>query len=358
MGAAIFRHLVDAGCSTLLIERDIVGGGTTAAGMGHIAIMDDSPAQMHLCKRSQELWHQLIEEIGADAEAMHGGSTWIAEDDQEWQECLRKQQLYSDWSVPNQLWDQKELRLREPDLAHDLLGAFHLPADHVVYQPRCARWLVDQTLDAGGVIRKGSVFRIESGAVTLDNGEQIQADHVVIATGAQTNLLPDWLSIRPRKGHLMITPKGMPLCTSQLIELGYLKSAHGHSDTSVAFNLQPRPHGQNLLGSSRQFKDTSTACSAEILHQMVARATRYIPRIADVPMIRAWTGFRPCTHDHLPVVGVDPFDKTLHWAVGHEGLGITTSLATAELITHEIMGTTPPIDASPYLPNRMVDHAA
>ena len=341
-----------------MIEKANIGGGTTAAGMGHIAVMDDSPAQMHLCRRSQELWHELIAEIGPDAEALHGGSTWIAEDEEEWQECLRKQSLYSEWGVPNQLWDQKKLRESEPELAHDLLGAFHLPADHVVYQPRCARWLADRAVDRGGKIKQGSVCRVESGAISLENGEQIQADHVVVATGALTDLLPEWLHIRPRKGHLMITPKGMPLCASQLIELGYLKSAHGHSDTSVAFNLQPRPHGQNLLGSSRQFSDISKVCSAEILHQMVMRAMRYIPRIADVPMIRAWTGFRPCTHDHLPVVGRDPFDDAIHWAVGHEGLGITTSLATAELIAHGILGTSPPIDPQPYLPNRMVSHAA
>ena len=59
------------------------------------------------------------------------------------------------------------------------------------------------------------------------------------------------LAVRPRKGHLAITDRYPGFVRHQLVELGYLKSAHGAANESVAFNVQPRATGQVLIGSSR-----------------------------------------------------------------------------------------------------------
>jgi glycine/D-amino acid oxidase-like deaminating enzyme len=39
-------------------------------------------------------------------------------------------------------------------------------------------------------------------------------------------------------------------------------------------------------------------------------------------------------------------------AAGHEGLGVTTSLATAKLLASQITGNAAAIPAEPYLPQR------
>ena len=56
--------------------------------------------------------------------------------------------------------------------------------------------------------------------------------------------------------------------------------------------------------------------------------------------VRTWTGFRAATPDKLPLIGPWPEDKSLFLATGHEGLGITTSLATARILVDGIMGAT------------------
>jgi glycine/D-amino acid oxidase-like deaminating enzyme len=69
--------------------------------------------------------------------------------------------------------------------------------------------------------------------------------------------------------------------------------------------------------------------------------------------IRAWTGFRAASPDGLPIIG--PAGEMLPgvWiAAGHEGLGVTTSLATAKLLAAQIMGTRAAIDAAPYRADR------
>jgi glycine/D-amino acid oxidase-like deaminating enzyme len=48
----------------------------------------------------------------------------------------------------------------------------------------------------------------------------------------------------------------------------------------------------------------------------------------------------------------------LYLATGHEGLGITTSLATAKLLVDQIMNRNAAIPLQPYLPSRMAPETA
>ena len=71
-------------------------------------------------------------------------------------------------------------------------------------------------------------------------------------------------------------------------------------------------------------------------------------------MIRAWTGFRAATEDKLPVIGECPGRPGVYLATGHEGLGITTSLGTGQLLADLVMKRKPAIDAGPYAPSRLL----
>jgi glycine/D-amino acid oxidase-like deaminating enzyme len=138
-----------------------------------------------------------------------------------------------------------------------------------------------------------------------------------------------------------------------LLELGYINSAHHASGTSVAFNAQPRPTGQLLIGSSRQFDTTDPTVEMPVLAQMLRRAARYLPALPSLNGIRAWTGFRAASPDGLPLIGPAGDAAPGVWlAVGHEGLGVTTSLATARLLAAQITASAAPIPCEPYLPAR------
>ena len=137
-----------------------------------------------------------------------------------------------------------------------------------------------------------------------------------------------------------------------MLELGYLKSAHGLDEDSVAFNVQPRRTGQLLVGSSRQFDVADPRVDRPILERMIDRACDYMPGLAGLSAIRVWTGLRAATPDSLPIVGPHPDHPGLYLATGHEGLGISTSLGTGELIAAQILGRPSPIPAEPYLPSR------
>jgi glycine/D-amino acid oxidase-like deaminating enzyme len=160
------------------------------------------------------------------------------------------------------------------------------------------------------------------------------------------------VGVTKRKGHLLITDRYPGFVRHQLVELGYLKSAHSLTADSVAFNAQPRRTGQILIGSSRQYGAESAQVETGISSRMLRRAEEYLPGLAQLSSIRSWAGFRPATSGKLPLIGPLPDDRTLYLATGHEGLGITTSLATARLLADQILGQQTAIPSEPYLPSR------
>jgi glycine/D-amino acid oxidase-like deaminating enzyme len=85
---------------------------------------------------------------------------------------------------------------------------------------------------------------------------------------------------------------------------------------------------------------------------MLQRTLDYLPGLTDLNAIRTWTGFRAATPDSLPMIGLHPERPHLWLAVGHEGLGVTTAPATAQLLAAQITGGTPAIDPAPYAPAR------
>jgi len=191
-----------------------------------------------------------------------------------------------------------------------------------------------------------------AGRVGLNDGQEIRAEFLVNAAGALAPDLTSGLEVKKRKGHLAITDRYPGFTRHQLVELGYLKSAHSVRSDSVAFNVQPRRTGQILIGSSRQYGAEHKEVDHEILVRMLRRAQEYMPGLGPMLTVRTWTGFRAATPDKLPLIGPWPDDKSLFLATGHEGLGITTSLGTARILVDQITGAKTEIPIEPYLPSR------
>ncbi len=352
VGAACAAECARAGMSVALVERELVGSGATAAGMGHIVVMDDSAAQFALTRFSQRLWHEMSAEFPSEVEFEPTGTIWVAADDDEMAEVRRKHEYYAARGVRTEILDQHSLREAEPNLRLGLAGGLLAPEDAVVYPPCAALYFWKRARDAGATLISGTVAKLEAGNLQLAEGTVIAAGVTVNAAGAWASELTAGVKIRKRKGHLLITDRYPEFVRHQLVELGYLKSAHSVTSDSVAFNVQPRRTGQLLIGSSRQYDNESKNIDHDILQRMLERACAFMPGIGPLSSIRAWTGFRAATPDKLPLIGPWPESPGLFLATGHEGLGITTSLATARLLVDQIAGRPSEIAIQPYLPSR------
>jgi glycine/D-amino acid oxidase-like deaminating enzyme len=359
VGAACAAECATAGLSVVVVEPGPVGGGATAAGMGHIVVMDDSPAQIALTLYSRTLWIELSAELPADVEYLPCGTMWVAADEEEMAEVRRKKLLLDGIAVRAEVLDSRQLAEAEPHLRPGLAGALLVTDDSVVYPPCAARFLLERAHAHGAALRIGGrVAELTPGGIKLVDGTVLTAGITVNATGAWAPELTPGIHVRKRKGHLLITDRYPGFVRAVLIELGYLKSAHSTTADSVAFNAQPRRTGQVLIGSSRQFGAEEPSIDTHMLQRMLQRAEEYMPGLADLIAIRTWTGFRAATPDKLPLIGPVPGNEKLYLATGHEGLGITTSLATGKLIADQILGRPSAIPFAPYLPGRRQEEHA
>jgi glycine/D-amino acid oxidase-like deaminating enzyme len=351
VGCACALECAQAGLHVGVVQRNVPGGGATAAGMGHVVVMDDSPAQLALTRYSRSLWLNLLAELPRSVEYQSRGTIWVAADDEEMQEVRNKHATYLAAGIASTILNDRELASAEPNLRQGLAGGLLVPDDGVIYPPAAAAWFLEEAVRRGTTLFRGhSVVEVTNGEVRLSNGHLHRAAHVLIASGVDIDLLP-WLPIQKRKGHLLITDRYPGMVHHQLVELGYLKSAHSLLEDSVAFNIQPRLTGQLLIGSSRQYGDEDRAVNPALLRRMLDRAMEYMPALRRVSGIRVWTGFRAATPDKLPLIGPTQ-DPWIHLAVGFEGLGITNAPGAARIAVDHLLGRTPAIDAAPYLPSR------
>jgi glycine/D-amino acid oxidase-like deaminating enzyme len=321
--------------------------------------MDDSEAQFALTEYSRRLWLRLRPQLSAEVEYELCGTLWVAADDEEMAEAQRKEQYYAARNARVEILDSREISHAEPNLRPGLAGGLRVLDDGVVYPPCAARFLTDKARRHGAEFRAGVAVQtlLPEGGVGLADGSRIFAGLSINATGPWSPELMPGLPVRKRKGHLLITDRYPGFVHHQIVELGYLKSAHSVSKDSVAFNIQPRQTGQMLIGSSRQYDAEGTEVEQEILGRMLARATEYLPSLAKLSATRVWTGHRAATPDKLPLIGPSLKHDRVWLASGHEGLGITTSLGTGRLVADLLLGRKTEIPAEPYAPSRFAQVA-
>jgi glycine/D-amino acid oxidase-like deaminating enzyme len=356
VGAATAAECARAGLRVLVLDRGSIGGGTTGAAMGHLVVMDDSEAQFALSAYSRRLWQSLAPELPDDVEYHPCGTLWLAADDEELAGVVKKKDFYERNGLRVEILDPRSLSDAEPNLRPGLAGALLVVDDGVLYPPSAARFLLETARTKGAEVRTGVEVRSLGldGGVTLSNGTRVSAGLSVNAGGCGAPVLTPGLPVRRRKGHLVITSRYPGFVRHQLVEMGYLKSAHSVSADSVAFNVQPRRGGQVLVGSSRQFDAVETSVDREMLERMLRRALEFMPGLGDLWALRSWAGHRPATPDKLPFIGPSLESDKIWLATGHEGLGITTSLATGRLVADMITGRATEIPAEPFAPSRIL----
>lgn len=359
IGTACALEFAKEGMRVAVIDREAIGAGATGAAMGHVVVMDDSAAQFALTRYSQSLWDEIAPELPVDVEFYRPGTIWLAAGEDEWVELQRKQDFYSRNGLFVELLDSDALIQAEPNLSRTLCGGLLVRSDAVLNPRPAARFLLERATQEGpsvDLFLGRTVVKADHGIAILQDGTRIHSPFLINATGTLAPALTPGIAVRKRKGHLMSTEPCSGFANHQLVELGYLKSAHSSEEDSVAFNVQPRMNGEMLIGSSRQYNMEDDAVEQKILDSMTRRARLFMPEIESLTILRSWTGFRAATPDKLPLIGPTQ-DPTVFLATGHEGLGITTSLATARLLADHITGKATAIPIAPYLPSRMTNIA-
>jgi len=217
-----------------------------------------------------------------------------------------------------------ELRRAEPALAADAAAGALLAEDGSVDNRLLTQAVAEAARRAGAEIRAGEgVARVvrEGGRVTgvETRGGKIAAERVVLAAGCFTAQIAGaerYAPTRPARGQMAaLRPAAAPL----------RRVVRGPS------YLVPRDDGRLLVGATVERVGFEKAVTAAGIGRLLGDAVRMVPALAAAPVVETWSGLRPDTPDHLPILG--PADVEGLWlATGHYRNGILLAPATARAL--------------------------
>jgi D-amino-acid dehydrogenase len=183
----------------------------------------------------------------------------------------------------------------------------------------------------------------DAGVVAETDSGEIEASHVVMATGALSPKLANiigWRApIQPGKGYSLTMPRPN---TCPAIPLVF-------PETRVA--VTPFSSGYRL-GSTMEFSGYDQTLNPKRVDLLRKGAERFLLEPYCEPVETTWYGWRPMTYDSVPIIGTCPGRPKVTIATGHNMLGLSMAPATGKFVAELVTGETPHLTPEPYSPDR------
>ncbi len=358
IGLAIAWRAAKQGLQVVVLERGEPGHGTSHVAAGMIAPVSEARRTeqelLRLGLASAAAYPQfvaeLVEATGEDPGYLACGTLAAARDDDDAAALERELILRQRLQLPVRRLRASEARRLESALAPTLRLALEIPDDHAIDPRRLTAVLANAVTRAGGELRTGTeVASVDIAAdrvrgVRLAGGEQVPAEHVVIAAGiwsGEISGIPEQerVPLRPVKGQILRLhdPAGPGLLTRALRTVG------GY--------VVPRGDGRYVLGATMEERGFDTTVTAGAVFELLRDAIEVLPGLEELVIDELSAGIRPGTPDNCPAIGSSAV-AGLHWATGHHRHGILLAPITAEAVVAELSGSPIPAVASPFSPRR------
>jgi glycine oxidase len=372
IGLAVAWRAVRAGIDVIVVERDRIGGGTTAVAAGMLApVSEAQPGEaemLGLNVASAAEYPAFVAELAADTALDPGylrcGTLRVARDSDEAAELDRALGLRAALKVPGRRLLASEARRLEPSLAPTLRLAAEFPDDHAI-DPRALTAALGDALRArGGEIREhaevGEIVA-DGGAVAgvrLADGTVIGAARAVIAAGVWSGAIQcvggkrryatetshAGSALRPVKGQIISLrdPAGPGLLERVLrLERAY---------------VVPRGDGRYVIGATMEERGMDRTVTAGAVFELLREVGEVLPGIADWIVEELAAGLRPGTADNAPLIGAGEPDG-VYWATGHYRHGVLLAPITARLVTELLTGRPPAPELGSFAPGRFAPSA-
>lgn len=363
VGCSIAYYVAKAGIDCMVIEKNDIASGTSSRCDGNISIVDKDPgfeSQMSLV--SQELTAELEKDLNLPFEYRKSGSILVCDNDEEMEAAVKWVETQNEAGLKFNVLEPEDIREESPYFAEDIPGGLECETDSLINPYLYCYSLIDRAKEYGlEVYTQAEVRNItkhEDFTIETTNGT-FTAKKVVNAAGVWAPFIGKMLDlnipITPRRGHIIVGSRQEPVMMRNVMEFGYLMNKFGReriadpitSKYGVALVLEPTESQNFLLGSSRQFVGYESRVNINVVKAIARRALRFFPKMNDFKMIRAYTGFRPFTEDHLPIISAVDHIPGFYIAAGHEGDGISLATVTGKLIEELIQDKETTIPTEP-----------
>ncbi len=351
VGSAVAYYIAESGLDCMLIEKDDVASGTSSKCDGNVTIVDKDPGfDSHMSLVSQELLEDLHGKLELPFEYRAHGSILVCDNDDEMQAATEWVKTQNEAGLKFNVLDEKDIRNESPYFAEDIPGGLECETDSLINPYLFCYSLMDKAkrdfnLQIKTQAEVTNITREASGTFLIEtkNGE-VRAEKVVNAAGVWAPFIGKMLDVDipiiPRKGHIIVGAREKPVMFRNMMEFGYLMNKFGRERIAdeitakhgVATVMEPTESQNFLLGSSRQYVGYDSSIDIQVVNTIARRALRFFPKMDDFKIIRSYTGFRPFTEDHLPIVSAVEEVPGFYIAAGHEGDGISLATGTGKLM--------------------------
>jgi glycine/D-amino acid oxidase-like deaminating enzyme len=360
VGTATAYYLSKFGVKVRLLDRGSIASGASGSGEGNLILSNKHPGpEMELGKLALQTWADLAEELPMDFEYERKGSILFTDTEAGAIAVTERVKIVKAEGIEGHLLARQQIRECEPYLAEDVAGVALFPGDAQV-QPMLACWAMADAARANGaaIETHTEVVGFErdvSGAVTsvLTNKGKSVTRTVVTAAGPWSPSIGQMVGVdipvKPRRGHVVVTEPAPKIVYHKMLEATYLQTIDTTvDDLQVSSVVEDTRSGTILLGSSREFVGFDPNPRLDAIQRIVQRAIRFFPVLSKLHAIRAYTGFRPYTPDHKPILGPCESVPGFYLATGHEGGGICLGPITGKLMAQLLTGRVLDLPLEPY----------
>ena len=360
VGAMCAYYVNRAGLKAIVIDRGTVASGTTGAGEGNIMVSDKSPGpELELALKSRDMWFEVAQDLGNEFELVAKGGLAVSRGDASSLFELSNSQSIA--GVQTKRVGASEIQELEPFISKAIQNGVHYPQD-AQCQPMLAAAHILRQLQRRGLefIGHQEVLKIERKSENLTvrtSTLEIQSDFVVNAAGTWAGeiarLAGSELPIMPRRGFILVTAPLPKYVNHKVYDSDYVDNvASSDADLQTSTVIEGTQSGTILIGASRERVGFDKSISVSVIQRLARQATSLFPILAGAQLLRVYTGFRPYSPDHLPVIGADSLIPGLFHCAGHEGAGIGLSAGSGKVIAQLIKNETPIVNPEPFSPAR------
>ena len=205
--------------------------------------------------------------------------------------------------------------------------------------------LADHFRARGGLIETAAVTAlkpVEGGVEIVTTAGTRRAGQVVLAAGAFSHriarTLGESIPLETERGYNTTLPSDAFDLRTQITFGG-----HGFVVSNLSTGIR--------IGGAVELGGLDLPPNYRRSEAMLKKAMDFLPGLKPQGGTQ-WMGFRPSLPDSLPAVGRSRATDRVVYAFGHGHLGLTQSAGTARIVADLLTGKAPPIDITPFSPQR------
>ncbi|WP_295796495.1 FAD-dependent oxidoreductase [Mucilaginibacter sp.] len=299
---------------------------------------------------SRNLYHEFEKDSGINFDLEDKGILMLFKSAKVEEEEIHMVEKATNLGLDAQYLTSAETRKLQPDIELDILGAVHYHCDSHMSPNKLMKGLV-KYLEAEGVRihRNTEVTGIntDAGKITsvITKDAEYTGDSYLISGGSWSpgiaKLAGLSIPLMPGKGYSFMVNNPVKKMTIPSILC----------EARVAITPM---NGGIRFGGTMEIGKINKQVNMNRVKGIVESVPKYFPEFKlDVPAEKdVWFGFRPCSPDGLPYIGVSSKYKNLAIATGHAMIGLGLAPATGKLIADAFNGEKPVIEAGLFSPNR------